>query len=112
MRKANILDIFPDFMRERWRTVTEISERLQEIRFRVNQPILILMDNREWFLTEKGQLTQDIGQGICSNEKELEALLAHICQYSIYAFADEIRQGYMTIQGRVNREYFLKRFTL
>lgn len=99
MRKANILDIFPDFMRERWRTVTEISERLQEIRFRVNQPILILMDNREWFLTEKGQLTQDIGQGICSNEKELEALLAHICQYSIYAFADEIRQGYMTIQG-------------
>ncbi|MBO5208218.1 MAG: stage III sporulation protein AA [Lachnospiraceae bacterium] len=99
MKKENILQIFPDFMRERWTKVAEISEKLQEIRFRVNQPIWILMDNREWFLTENGQLTRDIRKAIYSDEKELEALLAHICQYSIYAFADEIRQGYMTIQG-------------
>ena len=71
MKKENILQIFPDFMRERWTKVAEISEKLQEIRFRVNQPIWILMDNREWFLTENGQLTRDIRKAISSDEKDL-----------------------------------------
>lgn len=99
MTQENILHIFPDFMRKRWTKVAASSSKLQEIRLRVNQPIMVLLDNQEWFLSEEGELTHDIGTAVCSEEKELEALLAHICQYSIYAFADEIRQGYMTIQG-------------
>jgi stage III sporulation protein AA len=31
--------------------------------------------------------------------EEIELVLKHLCQYSIYAFADEIRQGFLTIQG-------------
>ena len=99
MEKENILHIFPNFMHAKWMKVAENSKKLQEIRLRVNQPIWILLDNSEWFLSETGQLTKDIKQAVCSKEKELEALLSHICQYSIYAFTDEIRQGYMTIQG-------------
>lgn len=99
MQKEEILYIFPDFMRSRWEKVAERADRLQEIRLRVGQPVTVLMDNREKFLSERGELTDEISYAGCSDEKELEAILAHICHYSIYAFADEIRQGFMTIRG-------------
>lgn len=99
MQKEEILHIFPDFMRPVWENVAEQAGRLQEIRLRVNQPVTILMDNTEWFLTESGGLTDNISEAVFSSEKELEAVLTHVCHYSIYAFADEIRQGFMTISG-------------
>lgn len=99
MQKSEILRIFPDFMRSKWEKVAERAEKLQEIRLRINQPVTILLDNKEWFLDRDGRLTEDLSCAVCSNEKELEAALAHVCKYSIYAFADEIRQGFMTISG-------------
>lgn len=99
MQKEEVLHIFPDFMRSVWVKVAEQAEHLQEIRLRVNQPVTILMNNKEWFLSESGELTQEWSQAMCSSEKELEAVLTHVCHYSIYAFADEIRQGFMTISG-------------
>ena len=86
-------------MRSEWGQVAEQADRLQEIRLRANQPITVLMDNREWFLSKEGGFTQDISYASCSSEKELEAILTHVCHYSIYAFADEIRQGFLTIPG-------------
>ncbi|MCM1387527.1 MAG: stage III sporulation protein AA [Bacillus sp. (in: Bacteria)] len=99
MRQEEILHIFPDFMRTRWVNVAEQAEKVQEIRLRINQPVTVLVDNKEWFLTQNGSLTGMAADGVCSNEKELEAVLAHVCHYSVYAFADEIRQGFMTIPG-------------
>lgn len=99
MKREEILHFFPDFMRPRWEGILEKAENLQEIRFRVHQPVILLLENEEWFLTDRGELTKEMEHAVWSTERELEALLAHICQYSIYAFADEIRQGFMTIQG-------------
>lgn len=99
MRKEEILHIFPDFMRQEWEKVAEQAEKLQEIRLRVNQPVTILLNNREHFLAEGGRLTDNAAGARYSGEKELEAVLAHVCRYSVYAFADEIRQGFLTIPG-------------
>ena len=99
MQKEEILHIFPDFMRPRWEKVAERADRLQEIRLRIGQPVTVLMNHKEKFLSERGELTDEISYAGRSDEKELEAILTHICHYSIYAFADEIRQGFMTIRG-------------
>ncbi|MDD6811251.1 MAG: stage III sporulation protein AA [Lachnospiraceae bacterium] len=99
MKKEDLLHIFPDFMRPKWVNVLEKADRLQEIRLRIHQPVTVLLENEEWFLAEEGTLTRDIKHAVFSTERELEALFAHICQYSVYAFADEIRQGFITIQG-------------
>lgn len=99
MPRDEILHIFPDFMRSRWESVAEQAQKLQEIRLRVNQPVIVLIDNEEWFLTESGKLTCDISYAMRCKEKELEAILSHVCHYSVYAFADEIRQGFLTIPG-------------
>lgn len=86
-------------MRSEWEWAAKQAERLQEIRLRVNQPATVLMDNREWFLSKEGGVTQDVLCASRSSEKELEAILTHVCHCSIYAFADEIRQGFLTIPG-------------
>lgn len=99
MKKEEILHIFPDFMRSVWEKAAERANELQEIRLRVNQPVTILMNNTEWFLSKSGALSDEMGQAVYSSEKELEAVFTHVCRYSVYAFSDEIRQGFMTIPG-------------
>lgn len=99
MRQEEVLDFFPEALRDRWRTVAKEADRLQEIRLRVNAPTTVLLGQREWFVDGKGTLVdrQPAEAGI--QPEELEAILRHLCQYSIYAFADEIRQGFLTIPG-------------
>ena len=94
-----ILHIFPDYMRERWRKVAAAPDNLQEIRLRIGKEIIIISDNKEWYLGDDGELTEEHEKSVLISERDMEAILNHICEYSLYAFADEIRQGFLTIPG-------------
>ncbi len=99
MRQEEVLYMFPESMRSRWKSVAQQADRLQEIRLRVNVPAAVLISNREWFVDTEGRLVDMPPHGAESRPEELEQILKHLCQYSVYAFADEIRQGFLTIQG-------------
>lgn len=99
MREEEVLHMFPETMRGRWRPAAQQADKLQEIRLRVNVPATVLIDNREWFVDAQGQLMDRQPQRAENKPEDLELILKHLCQYSIYAFADEIRQGFLTIQG-------------
>lgn len=99
MKKEDVLYMFPEHMRARWRVVAERAEKLQEIRLRANKSAAVLIDNREWFVDRAGRLLDRQPREEGTLPEELEAVLKHLCQYSVYAFADEIRQGFLTIQG-------------
>lgn len=99
MRAEELFHMFPQVMRGRWEHVAGLADRLQEIRLRVNVPAAVWIDNREWFVDAEGMLMdRQPGSGAYRAE-ELEMILKHLCQYSVYAFTDEIRQGFLTIQG-------------
>lgn len=99
MRREEILSMFPEYMRGRWENVAAQADNLQEIRLRVNRPAAVLINHREWFVDGTGKLTDKPPQTAVSTSEELETVIKHLCQYSLYAFADEIRQGFLTIQG-------------
>ena len=99
MRREEVLGMFPEYMRSQWETVAEYACSLQEIRLRVGRPAAVLINHRELFVDEAGRLVDMPPQTAACRQEELEALLKHLCQYSVYAFADEIRQGFLTIQG-------------
>lgn len=104
MTEEAFLHLFPDTMRPLWQKAAVCAEGIQEIHLRVNRPVTVLYHNEECFLTESGSLSGEVLPGEMdkvhiSREKELEDMLAHICHHSLYAFADEIRQGFITIQG-------------
>lgn len=94
-----ILHIFPDYMRSRWNHAVKRADELQEIRLRVGREIVVIFNGKEWYLNEAGQVVSDIRDGSRVTEQDMEAILSHICSYSIYAFTDEIRQGFLTIPG-------------
>ncbi len=99
MRREDILCMFPERMRSRWQNVADLCDQVQEIRLRAGRPVTILLGKGERFVDAGGQIVdrQDCGAGITAGE--LDEILQHLCQYSLYAFADEIRQGFLTMQG-------------
>lgn len=74
-------------------------ERLQEIRLRVWEPLLIIYDNREFFVGESGRLNTSMNEVYIVTPEDIRNTLDFISQYSLYAYEDEIRQGFITIQG-------------
>lgn len=99
MRGEGILRMFPEKSRHRWQEVARMAEELQEIRLRADMPLTILVDDREHFLNPQGKIVDRQEEAARLSPGELEEILEHLCQYSVYAFADEIRQGFLTVQG-------------
>ncbi len=73
--------------------------KLQEIRLRVNQPLIIRYNNKELFLKSDGQATQSYKEACIVNEAQIRETLEYVCDYSIYAYEDEINHGYITVPG-------------
>ncbi|MBD5486958.1 MAG: stage III sporulation protein AA [Lachnospiraceae bacterium] len=99
MRSEEILYMFPESLRDRWRMAAQQVGQLQEIRLRVNAPAAVLIDRKEWFVDVDGSLVDRQPVAAQYSAEQLEEVLKHLCRYSVYAFADEIRQGFLTIQG-------------
>lgn len=99
MRAEEILSLFPETGRGRWRKVAEHAEKLQEIRLRADMPLTVLVDGEEHFVDDGGEFVDMPERAARPAPEELENMLKHLCRYSIYAFADEIRQGFLTVQG-------------
>lgn len=74
-------------------------EKLQEIRLRINGPLIVVYDNLEYFIQEGGVLTHNRKEAYFVNQKEMRETMEYISNYSLYAFEDELRQGFITIQG-------------
>ena len=97
--REDILRIFPERMRERWRRAAAFGDRLQEIRLRAGRPVLLYMEGRERFLTDGGEVTEQEGQAARMGRAELEELFSYVCSGSPYAYEEEISRGYLTLPG-------------
>ena len=92
--------IFPERMRKALLRAELSIERLQEIRLRVGRPVLLRYSGTEYGLTKDGHLTDSVDSaGMCPLEEELSQVLEYASGYSVYAFYEEIRQGFFTIVG-------------
>ncbi|GHU61178.1 stage III sporulation protein AA [Clostridia bacterium] len=72
---------------------------LQEIRLRIGKPVFLWYKNQEYILSKQGGFTTDFAQAYFLDKAELTETLSYISNYSLYAFEEEIRQGFLTIQG-------------
>lgn len=64
-----------------------INEPLQEIRIKANKPIIVNLSNKEVILDRIATIN------------DLKQILVRISNYSLYAYEEEIKQGYITIKG-------------
>lgn len=71
----------------------------EEIRFRVNKPIMIQNYKGSFFLDASGELKTKLENPVFVNQEQIVKTLELISENSIYAFQDEIRNGYITLRG-------------
>lgn len=94
-----LLWLFPQSLRGFFEEVSRLEEEVQEIRMRAQKPVLVTYRGEEYFLDSTGGLSHKREGALILEAKDLEAFLEHVCQYSIYAYEDELRQGFLTVEG-------------
>lgn len=72
---------------------------IQEIRMRVQAPLFIIYHGIEYAVTEQGKLTKEIEKAYRITKQDIKEALELISSYSMYAYEEELRQGYITIIG-------------
>ena len=74
-------------------------EKLQEIRLRVNGPLMVVYNHREAFISREGRMILREQGAVTVSYAQIRETMEYISDYSLYAYEDEIRQGFITIQG-------------
>lgn len=75
------------------------SNHLQEIRMNIGQPLIFKVNGQEVIPNENGYVTNVMNQAFQVTEEILRNTFEFICRHSVYAYEEEIRQGFLTIEG-------------
>lgn len=97
--KDELLKIFSLKLRTVLGKLTVDYDKLQEIRLRINAPLTIIYNNSEAFITEEAKLTNESSKAVLITKNEIRETMEYISNYSLYAFEDEMKQGFITISG-------------
>lgn len=72
---------------------------LEEIRLRVNKPLMVFGGQKDYFVDLDGNLTLTPTNSFYIRKENIEKTLQFASNYSIYSVEDEIKNGYITIEG-------------
>lgn len=97
--KDEFIKIFSANIRNILQKVNIGLDGLQEIRLRAEKPLLLTVGGREYFVTAAGEFTEESSQGWKVTKKEIAETMEYVANYSLYAYEDEVRQGFLTVSG-------------
>ena len=90
MIKDEIMQILPKRLQEILEGELSDWNQLQEIRLRMEGPMALCIRGMKRLPNQNGQVV---------SRKEFREVLEYISRYSLYAFEEEIRRGFLTIPG-------------
>jgi stage III sporulation protein AA len=70
-----------------------------EIRLRSNQPLSVMLDNADMMLNQYGKQVEDSSLAYRCNRDDVQKTLQSMSKNSLYAYEQDIRQGFITIAG-------------
>lgn len=92
-KKQQILNILAEPIRERLAGENPDFGELQEIRMRVDKPLIIVYRNQEKVLP------MDSPEKYIVTKEDVRETMDYISHYSLYAYEQELQQGFLTIEG-------------
>lgn len=98
-QEEQFLSILPEELQVRFVNGKIPYDSLQELRLRVQKPVMVRQKGREYFLAREKGLARDAKDAYILTKKVMRDMVEFISGYSLYAFEEEIKQGYLTIQG-------------
>ena len=90
---AQIQNLFAENIRQILLEADLDYDKLYEIRLRVGRPLFLTYDGGECFLCGRGK------EQYLVTREDLKETLEYVTGYSLYAYEDEIRQGFLSVQG-------------
>lgn len=72
---------------------------VEEIRLRANAPLTLCIWGESCFLTPAGGITNHEYDAYRVSQEEVQSAFAAICENSVYAHMEELRQGFLTLKG-------------
>lgn len=105
--QAELLQIFPPQLREILLKAVSDWEEVQELRVRSGKPLFITVKGQEYAVGKGGNLsassdaerTKRDGQACIVSQREIEQTVECAVRHSLYAFEEQIRQGFLTVAG-------------
>ena len=98
-KKQEIMKIVSSKIRKILENTNLNFERLQELRLRMNEPLILIYDGSEILLSEQGRTVSNPNDSYFVTAADIKETLEYISNFSLYAYEDEIRQGFITVQG-------------
>jgi len=74
-------------------------EDLEEIRLRINAPVLLKQRTGDKYLGKDGVLIQRWESGACCSAESMSKTVSLLCNSSLYALEEELRKGFLTLPG-------------
>ena len=72
---------------------------INEIRLRINRPMVVLIKNKKCFVTNNGAVSEMKGDSIIIDETDLSEVFARLCEYSLYSKEEMINSGYIVMRN-------------
>lgn len=98
-RKIQLMKIFSVHLREILSGLSLDFDNLQEIRLRAEKPLTVLYRNQTFFVGQTGGIVREMGKVYYVTAQEIQETMTCLSHYSVYAYEEEIRQGFLTVQG-------------
>lgn len=76
------------------------KEKISEIRIRLDKSIVVSIGNKSYFLSQNG-LSGDSKKAIIAEKYYIDEILKRACENSVYAFSNQIKDGFITTQGGI-----------
>lgn len=93
MEAEQIQNLFAGNIRRLLAEADPDYENIYEIRLRAGRPVFLTGAQGEYFLKLRGR------EPYIVTKEDLKETLEYLSGYSMYAYEDEIRQGYLSVQG-------------
>ena len=76
------------------------TNALNEIRLRVDKPIVLAIGNQKFFLSDHGT-TGNLKEAMCSSKTMLEDIVFKASEYSLYSVNEQIKRGFLVTHGGI-----------
>lgn len=95
-----VLNALPQNIQDMIRRIPlNLRQDLEEIRIRENRPLMVHGHGRDYFICKDGNISTHTDRAYYITQDDTRKVLQLISDYSIYAFDEEIRNGYLTLKG-------------
>jgi len=100
LRWREILEVLPVRLRAVIAQLPpQVLQDLEEIRLRAERPLMVVTGRGDFLIDAAGMPTKQVAKGYLVTQEEIFKTVQLMSQSSVYAFEEELRNGYITLRG-------------